>query len=411
ITYLILKNIPTKEVNLDSLPAFNCRKRVLMTENRTQILLTYSALLVIEDFINISCLFSICPVYGSFKQPMAKETKEFYNIVYNEDATILEGSKRYKYLGVTEDNASAVKQETFEKIKNMILVFSELAISVLNYHAVPSTIRNRNSSLIGNYDYILYLLRKERIMVSCIKLGPQLSKHKRLFNMKQITSYEIGKYSVDKRDNILIEDLIKRWIYIMRRYNKVTNKIRSYSVQDVIYNDNTKILVDTKISTDIKINHNKLDIFVLDKKNKEILIVEVESTTFMLINNVLTKIKDISIVSLSNEDQVNLEDLTNNNECEIKEAHIFTMKITHKYLNISYIEYQNLYILILRKSKYHSKHRKEPGITDRIEAYIQSTTLKKTLESISMEYRRGERIAETEKADQQTNVFQGQILV
>ncbi|EQB62124.1 small gtp-binding protein [Vairimorpha apis BRL 01] len=54
--------------------------------------------------------------------------------------------------------------------------------------------------------------------------------------------------------------------------------------------------------------------------------------------------------------------------------------------------------------------KKELGITDRIEAYIQSTTLKKTLESISMEYRRGERIAETEEADQQTNVFQGQIL-
>ncbi|EQB61751.1 hypothetical protein NAPIS_ORF00674 [Vairimorpha apis BRL 01] len=38
-------------------------------------------------------------------------------------------------------------------------------------------------------------------------------------------------------------------------------------------------------------------------------------------------------------------------------------------------------------SKYHTKHRKELGITDRIEAYIQSTTLKKTLESISMEGR------------------------
>ena len=39
-----------------------------------------------------------------------------------------------------------------------------------------------------------------------------------------------------------------------------------------------------------------------------------------------------------------------------------------------------------------------------------STTLKRTLESISMEYRRGERIAETEEADQQTTIFQGQIL-
>lgn len=35
-----------------------------------------------------------------------------------------------------------------------------------------------------------------------------------------------------------------------------------------------------------------------------------------------------------------------------------------------------------------SKYRKELEITDRIEAYIQSVTLKETLESVSLEYQR-----------------------
>ena len=40
-------------------------------------------------------------------------------------------------------------------------------------------------------------------------------------------------------------------------------------------------------------------------------------------------------------------------------------------------------------TKYHAKYRKELAISDQIEAYIQSITLKKTLESVSMEFRRG----------------------
>ncbi|KAI5170033.1 hypothetical protein PAEPH01_1191 [Pancytospora epiphaga] len=45
-------------------------------------------------------------------------------------------------------------------------------------------------------------------------------------------------------------------------------------------------------------------------------------------------------------------------------------------------------------AKYHRRHLKDIGIT---EAYIQMIVLKKTLESISFEYRRGaERLDETE---------------
>ena len=40
-------------------------------------------------------------------------------------------------------------------------------------------------------------------------------------------------------------------------------------------------------------------------------------------------------------------------------------------------------------TKYHKKHRDEIGIHPKIEAYIQSLVLKKTLESISFDRRRG----------------------
>ena len=39
-------------------------------------------------------------------------------------------------------------------------------------------------------------------------------------------------------------------------------------------------------------------------------------------------------------------------------------------------------------TKFHSKYSKEIGLSDKIEAYIQYIVLKKTLESISFEYRR-----------------------
>ena len=40
-------------------------------------------------------------------------------------------------------------------------------------------------------------------------------------------------------------------------------------------------------------------------------------------------------------------------------------------------------------TNYHRNHLKEIGIADSVEAYIQTIVLKKTLESISFEYRRG----------------------
>ena len=45
-------------------------------------------------------------------------------------------------------------------------------------------------------------------------------------------------------------------------------------------------------------------------------------------------------------------------------------------------------------ASFHEKYVKEIGLTPKVQAYIQYKTLKKTLESISFEYRRGSLISE-----------------
>ena len=98
---------------------------------------------------------------------MNEETKKFFITVGLEcnfeksatnctgcenDAVILEGHQGYKYLGITEDESSIIKRETFDKIrdeilasveklfktklngKNMIRAIIEHSISVINYH-------------------------------------------------------------------------------------------------------------------------------------------------------------------------------------------------------------------------------------------------------------------------------------
>ena len=46
--------------------------------------------------------------------------------------------------------------------------------------------------------------------------------------------------------------------------------MRTHKVSEVRENDNAKIIVDTRISTDINIQANRPDLIVFDKRKKEI---------------------------------------------------------------------------------------------------------------------------------------------
>ena len=143
---------------------------------------------------------------------------------------------------------------------------------------------------------------------------------------------------------------------------KSSKKLRSHSVQEVVANENVEIRVDTRIKTDIKIQHNRPDLFVYDKKRKEIALIEVGITNLDLLTQVENE-KTRKYDLIANEIALTYK-------CKVK---IIPYVMTWEGL----------------VTKYHKKHRSEIGISTKTEAYIQSLVLKKTLESISFDRRRG----------------------
>ncbi|KAF7683547.1 hypothetical protein TCON_1240 [Astathelohania contejeani] len=60
---------------------------------------------------------------------------------------------------------------------------------------------------------------------------------------------------------------------------KKLKKLQTHSVQEVMENERAEIRVDTRIRTDILIKNNRPDIFIYDKKDNEIILVEVGITS------------------------------------------------------------------------------------------------------------------------------------
>lgn len=143
---------------------------------------------------------------------------------------------------------------------------------------------------------------------------------------------------------------------------KSSKKLRTHSVQEVVANDYAEIRVDTRIKTDIKISENRPDIVIFDKKKKEILIIEVGITS----QDNLTKVET---------EKLRKYDVLAN---ELGQMHKCKTKI---------VPYVMTWEGIV--TKLHKSYMQEIGITPQIEAYIQTRVLKKTLESISFDYRRG----------------------
>lgn len=143
---------------------------------------------------------------------------------------------------------------------------------------------------------------------------------------------------------------------------KKSKKIRSHSVQEIIDNENAEIRVDTRIRTDVKIQNNRPDIFVFDKKRKEITLIEVGITSQSQLNRVENeKMRKYDLIA---------NELGLMYKCKVK--------------IVPYVMTWDGVVTV-----YHKKYLKELGITPNIEAYIQSRVLKKTLEGISFDRRRG----------------------
>ncbi|EQB60262.1 hypothetical protein NAPIS_ORF02155 [Vairimorpha apis BRL 01] len=140
-----------------------------------------------------------------------------------------------------------------------------------------------------------------------------------------------------------------------------SKKIRNHSLQECISNKNVEIRVDTRIPTGIKVKYNKPDVYILDKIKKEILIVEVGITSFDNLQAVETEKK---------------------HKYDLLANHCGAM---HGYKTniIPYVmTWEGINVL---------------NIDSRTQAYVQARVLKMTLESLSMEARRGKYITEGEQ--------------
>jgi hypothetical protein len=155
---------------------------------------------------------------------------------------------------------------------------------------------------------------------------------------------------------------------------KKSKKIRNHSLQECISNDQVEIRVDTRIQTGIQVKYNKPDIFILDKLNKEVVIVEVGITSFDHLRTVEVEKK-------------HKYDLLANH---VGALHGFKTKI---------IPYVMTWDGIV--TNFHSHYKKELRLDNRVEAYIQARILKMTLESCSMEARRGVDQLETPQEERQ----------
>ncbi|KAF9761019.1 hypothetical protein NGRA_2897 [Nosema granulosis] len=152
-------------------------------------------------------------------------------------------------------------------------------------------------------------------------------------------------------------------LLMAKKYGFTRNtKVRTHSVQEVMTNDNTEILVDTRVATDVKVSHNKPDILIVDKKRKKIIIIEVGIT-------------NLDLLSVVENEKLRKYDFLAN---ELGLIHKCRTKI---------IPYVMTWDGVM--TNFHKKYLKELDVQPHLEAYIQSLVLKKTLESISLDRRRG----------------------
>ncbi|TBU10052.1 hypothetical protein CWI38_2064p0020, partial [Hamiltosporidium tvaerminnensis] len=152
-------------------------------------------------------------------------------------------------------------------------------------------------------------------------------------------------------------------LLLLNRYKfKSSKRIRSHSVQEILDNEYAEIRVDTRIKTDVKIRNNRPDIFILDKKKNKITLIEVGITSQDSLQIVETeKLRKYDL--LANE-----------------------LGLIYK-CSVEIIPYVMTWDGIV--TKYHKSHLKRLEIPMNVEAYIQSIVLRKTVETISFDRRRG----------------------
>ncbi|KAF7684287.1 hypothetical protein TCON_0519, partial [Astathelohania contejeani] len=131
--------------------------------------------------------------------------------------------------------------------------------------------------------------------------------------------------------------------------------------QEVMENERAEIRVDTRIRNDILIKNNRPDIFIYDKKENEIILVE---------------------VGITSQDNLQIAETEKKRKYDLL-ANELGLLYKAKTKIISYVMTWDGVV-----TKYHRNYLKKLNLYFTIEAYFQLMVLKKKLETILLEYRR-----------------------
>ena len=166
-------------------------------------------------------------------------------------------------------------------------------------------------------------------------------------------------YDYTRRHNEVVKCI---HLLLCNKYGiKRSKRLRNHSVQEINANSDVEIRVDTTVTTTTKQSANRPDIVIHDKKKKEIILIE---------------------VGITSQDQLQIVE---NEKARKYDVLAKEMGAIHN-CKTRIIPYVMTWDGIV--TKFHGKYSKEIGLTTKIEAYIQYIVIKKTLESISFEYRR-----------------------
>ena len=176
---------------------------------------------------------------------------------------------------------------------------------------------------------------------------------KKKCQQKQLTVDHIATRCEERHD-----ELVKCvHLHMARRYGFTNqSKISGYKPDPVLQNQNATIKADKHIATHSAISHNKPDIFIHDKANNEIIIIEVGIT------NAETLVK-----------------------VEIEKARKYTTLAEELRLQLKATRTTIIPIVISWDglvTRHHKKYLEKLNIPTNIQAYLQTVAIKKTAEII-----------------------------
>ncbi|XP_029655505.1 uncharacterized protein LOC115229263 [Octopus sinensis] len=163
-------------------------------------------------------------------------------------------------------------------------------------------------------------------------------------------------------------------LHLCRQYGiRKTKRLKSHTVQSVSSNHKVEIRVDTTLQTDVHVKNNRPDIFVLDKTKNEITLIEVGITSHAMLKQVEVE-------------KLHKYDLLAGELSQIHGAKVTIIPIVLTWDGIV--------------SKFYKSYMERLKLDASTRSYIQSLTIKKTLETMLVEHKHG---VEIEKHEEQVS--------